>query len=167
MQDKPYITTLLSTRNYLSNISHNRVVKEDLYKRNFVIDIYILLTKNLNPFSLEWKIPDQSKHELIYMLRKERMQADFNRFMSQEENFLYLNGKHILHPKLSEMVWLFISQDDKNCNLLRDNLCSFKDIVQYTYSVIYPDIYCRTERRAFDLKSSFQLVFKAYKDKKG
>ena len=46
------------SRNYLSNISYYRVVKEDLYNRNFVFNIYVLLTKNLNPFSLERKRPD-------------------------------------------------------------------------------------------------------------
>ena len=30
--------------------------------------------------------------------------------------------------------------------------------------IVYPEIYCTTERRGFDLKSTFQLVFKTKKD---
>lgn len=32
--------------------------------------------------------------------------------------------------------------------------------------MVYPKIYCTTERRGFDLKSTFQLILKTYKDKK-
>lgn len=32
--------------------------------------------------------------------------------------------------------------------------------------MVYPKIYCTTERRGFDLKSKFQLILKTYKDKK-
>ena len=65
------------------------------------------------------------------------------------------------------MVWSFKSQDENNYNLLlRSNLCKFKDIFQYVYSIVYSDIYWSTERRGFDLKSLFQLLFKVYKDKK-
>ena len=31
---------------------------------------------------------------------------------------------------------------------------------------MYPKVNCSTERRGFDLKSTFKLVFKTYKDKK-
>ena len=36
---------------------------------------------------------------------------------------------------------------------------------QYVYSNFYPEIYCSTERRGFDLKSNFRIIFKTYKDK--
>ena len=29
---------------------------------------------------------------------------------------------------------------------------------------MYPEVYCTTERKSFDLKSTFQIVFKTYKD---
>ena len=45
-------------------------------------------------------------------------------------------------------------------------MCQSKNIFQYVYSCVYPGVYCSTERRGFDLKSTFQLVFKAYKDQK-
>ena len=82
------------------------------------------------------------------------------------ENFICLNDKNVLHPKIADMVWSFKSQDENNYNLLlRSNLCKFKDIFQYVYSIVYSDIYWSTERRGFDLKSLFQLLFKVYKDK--
>ena len=57
-------------------------------------------------------------------------------------------------------------RDEKNYSRLRNNLCQFKNIFQYVYSCVYPDVYCSTKRKGFDLKSLLQLVFKTYKYKK-
>ena len=54
----------------------------------------------------------------------------------------------------------------KNYVLLRNNLSQYKNIFQYVYLNVYPKIYCATERRGFDLKNRFHIVFKTYKDKK-
>ena len=54
----------------------------------------------------------------------------------------------------------------KHYNKLKNNLHQFKNILQFVYSNVYSEVYCSTERRGFDLKSTFQIVFKTYKDKK-
>ena len=163
---KPYTTTMIKSRNFLSNISYVGINKEDFYNRNFVFDIDTLLTKNLNPFLLDRKLNDQNKHEMIYMPWKECMPNDFYKYICTEENFLYLNGKNVLYPKVAEIIWKFIQADEKNYSKLRNNLCQFKNIFQYVYSNVYREVYCSTERRGFNLRSTFHLVFKTYKDKK-
>ena len=65
---KPYTTTRIKSGNFLSNISYNGVKEEDLYNRNFIFDVYVLVTKNLNPFSLERKIFDINNCEMVRML---------------------------------------------------------------------------------------------------
>ena len=49
---------------------------------------------------------------------------------------------------------------------MRNNLSSYKNISQYVYSNVFPEIYCSTERRSFNLKSNFHIIFKTYTDKK-
>ena len=49
---KLYTTTRIKSRHFLSRILYNGVEEEDLYDRSFIFDIYVLVTKNLNPFSL-------------------------------------------------------------------------------------------------------------------
>ena len=100
------------------------------------------------------------------MLWKECILADLYKFIYKEEHFLYLNGKNVFYPKLAEIVWIFMDENEKNYNQLRNNLCQFKEIFQYVYSIVYPEIYCTTERRGFDLKITFQRIFKTYKGKK-
>ena len=65
---KKYMTTRIKSRNFLSNIAYIGISKEDYYNENFAFDVYLLLTKNLNPFSLDRKLVDKTKHEMIYML---------------------------------------------------------------------------------------------------
>ena len=49
-----YSPTRVKSRNFLSNISYTGIIsKGDFYNENFILDVYILLVKNLNPFSLQ------------------------------------------------------------------------------------------------------------------
>ena len=72
-----YTTTRIKSRNFLSNISYVGINKEDFYNENFNFDIYLLVNKNLNPFSLDRKLNDPNKHEMVYMIWKEYMLAAF------------------------------------------------------------------------------------------
>ena len=68
---KKSTNTLIKSTIFLSSISYMGVNKEDFYNKNFVSNIYTLITKNLNPFSLDRKLSDQNKYELIDMPWKE------------------------------------------------------------------------------------------------
>ena len=99
--ERKYTTTKIKPRNFLSNISYVGINKEDFYNENFIFDVYLLVTKNLNPFSLDRKLNDKNKHKMIYMLWKERMSQRFYQHICKEKNFLYLNRKNVLQPKVS------------------------------------------------------------------
>ena len=48
-----YTTTKIKSRNFLSNVAHVAINKEDSYNNNFIFDVYLLVTKNLNLYSLD------------------------------------------------------------------------------------------------------------------
>ena len=56
--NKPYTTIRIKSRVFLSNISYVDVNEEDFYNKGFTFDVYSLVVKNLNPFSLERKTSD-------------------------------------------------------------------------------------------------------------
>ena len=85
---KKYTTTCIKSRNLLSNINYVGINKEDYYNKNFIFVVYLLPTKNLNPFSLNRKLADKTKHEMMYMLWKECMLTEFYRHICQEKDFL-------------------------------------------------------------------------------
>ena len=73
-----------------------------------------------------------------------------------------------MQPKVLEIIIDFLKEDEKNSKyFLHNNLSSWKNIFQNVYySNVFPEIYCSTERRSFDLKSNFHIIFKMYKDQK-
>ena len=72
----------------------------------------------------------------------------------------------MLQPKVSEIITHFLSEKDEHYKQFRNNLSHYKNIFQYVYSNVFPEMYCSTERRGCDLKSNFHIIFKTYKDKK-
>ena len=82
---KKYTTTRIKSRNFLSNIAHIGIKKEDYYNKKFIFDVYLLLTKNLNLFALDRKQADKTKYEMIYMLWREFMPVEYYKFIFEEK----------------------------------------------------------------------------------
>ena len=76
-----------------------------------------------------------------------------------------LNGRDVGKPGALEIVGNFIDQGKENLKLLQEHLVRFKDIYQYVFLHIFPEIYTASEKRGFDLKSNFHIIFKSYCDK--
>ena len=81
---KKYTTTGIKSRKFLSNIAYVGINKKDFYNENSIFDVYLLVRKNLNPFSLDRKSADKNKHEMIYMLWKECMPQNFYKHLQRK-----------------------------------------------------------------------------------
>ena len=68
---------------------------------------------------LDRKLADKTKHEMICMLWKEFMSAEFYRHICQQKNFLYVNGKNVLQPKVLQIISEFIEPDENSYRLLQ------------------------------------------------
>ena len=137
----------------------------DFYNESFILDAYVLLVKNLNPFSLQKKISDKLKHEMVYKLQRECFSPEFYRYIYKDENFKYLNGWDVSQPGVLEIVRNLIDQGKEDLRMFQKNLANYKDIFQYVYSHVFPEIYATSEKWRIDLKSSFHIMFKTYCDK--
>ena len=156
--------TRINSRNFLRNISYNGVTKEDFFNKNFSFDVYVLITKNINPFFLERKIHEQNSRDLIYMFWNECINDDFYKHICKSKNFICLNGKNVLHPKASETLMEYVEEDEKNYGNIKKNFIENKEIFQYVYTKCYPDVYSSSEERRIKLKSQFLLKFKIGKN---
>ena len=163
---KRYTNTCIKFRNFLLNIVYVDINIGDNYKENFIFDVHLRVTKNLNPLFLDRKLADKTKHEMTYTLWKECIVQKFYKHIWKEINFLYLNGKNVLQPKVLEVITKFLNEDENNYKEMRNTLSIYKNIFLYVYSKVFPEIYCSTEKRGFDLRSNFHIIFKTYKDKK-
>ena len=102
---------------------------------------------------------------MVYMLWRECIPAEFYKYICNEQNFIYLNGKDIKQAGVLEIVGNFINQGKEQLRILQEYLSRYKDIYQYVYSHVFPDIYTNSEKRDFNLKSNFHTLFKAYRNK--
>ena len=50
---KKYTTTRIKSRNFLPNTAYFGINKEDYYNKNFIFDVYLLLTKKILSLSIE------------------------------------------------------------------------------------------------------------------
>ena len=157
-----YSATRIKSRNFLLNISYSGINKSDFYNESFILDVYVLLVKNLNSFSVQRKISGKLKHETVYMLWRECIPSEFYRYICKDQNFKYLNGRDVSQPGVFKIVDNFIDQGKENLRMLQKNLANYKDIFQYVYSHVFPEIYVTSEKRGIDLKSSFHIMFKTY-----
>ena len=66
---------------------------------------------------------------------------------------------------MPDIVGGFIDQGKQNLRMLQEHLARYKDIFQYVYSHVFPEVYTTSEKRGFDLKSNFHILFKTYRDK--
>ena len=160
-----YSPTRIKSRNFLLNISYTGINKNVFYNENFILDVYVLLVKNLNPFCLSRKVTDKTKHETVYVLWRECIPSKFYRYICQEKNFIYLNGRDVGQPAVLEIVGNFIDQSKENLSMLQEYLAQYKDVYQYIYWHVFPELYTTSEKRGFDMKSNFHILFKAYRDK--
>ena len=163
---KPYTTTRIKSRNFLSNISYNDIREEDLYDRNFIFNVYVLITKKLNSFSLKRKISNVSNREINCMVWEESIDQGFYKYICKRENLLYLNGKNVLYPRTSQIVWNSIQKDERNFEKMRKSLVTNNEIFQYVYAKCYPQIFTQVEKRGIYLKNEFLITFKTRKDKR-
>ena len=160
-----YSPTRIKSINFLLNISYTGISKNDFYNENFILDVYVLLVKNLNPFSLSRKISDKTKHEMVYMLWRECIPPDFYRYICEEKNFIYRNDRDVGQPVALEIVSGFVEQGKQNLRMFQESLARYEDIFQYVYSHLFPEVYASSEKRGLDLKSNFHILFKTYRDK--
>ena len=125
----------------MTNISYNEVKEEDLFDRSFVCNIYVLKTKKINPFSLKRKIFDVKNSEMMKMFWEDCNEPSFYKHICQPDNFLYLNGKNVIHPRVAEIVMHYIEADENNFGKLKRKLIKNQMIFQYVYASAYPEVY--------------------------
>ena len=102
---------------------------------------------------------------MVYILWRECILSEFYRYICQDENFKYLNGRDVSQPGVLEIVGKFIDQHKDNLRMPQKNLTNYKNIFQYVYLHVFPEIYSTTEKRGIDLKSNVHILFKSHRDK--
>ena len=86
-----YSPTKVKAKNFLTNVSYNRIKNSDFGNRSFIIDSYSFILLYLNPFYLEKKFENILDREFVNVVWYLLIPNDFYNFISQPENFETLN----------------------------------------------------------------------------
>ena len=81
----------------------------------------------------------------------------FYKHIWKPDNFLYLNGKNVIYPRVADIVWKYLEQDKQNFDKIRKKLIGNKKVFQFVYSSVYPEIYSFVEKRDVDLRNGKSL----------
>ena len=88
---KNYSSTKIKARNFLTNVSYNRITTADYKNNNFVIDCFTFLILYLNPFYLERKFETNVEREFVNTLWMFLMPGNLYSYITQNENMKTLN----------------------------------------------------------------------------
>ena len=90
-----YLATKVKARNFLNNISYRRVKKQDFVNFSFIVDIFIYLIKDFNPFFLHGKFNKDSDWEMVKMLWEYLTSKSLYEFIKLPESFVkFCDGKN-------------------------------------------------------------------------
>ena len=89
-------------------------------------DVYVLTTRNIKPFSLKRKFFDVKNREMLNMFWKDCNQPSFYKHICKPDDFLYLNSKNVIYPRVSNIVWKCLEQNEQKFDKIRKKLIENK-----------------------------------------
>ena len=109
---------------------------------------------------MEGIIFDGKVREMINVFWEDCNEPSFYRRICQPDNFLCLNGRNVIYPRVIEIVMNYIEVDENNFNKLKRNLIKNQKIFQYIYVSVYPEVYSFVDKRGVDMRNNFHLKLK-------
>ena len=160
-----YSPTKVKARNFLTNVSYNRIKNIDFENRSFIIDCYSFILLYLNPFYLERKFENILDREFVDVIWCFLMPNDFYNFISQSENFETLNRLKLKYQDANETVKSF-TDNETQFQMLKDFLIRNSTHYQFVFGNLFPKCFTRIDKYGVKNKTSFDNQYKIYLSQK-
>ena len=155
---KKYNNSKVKARNFLSNVSYNRITKLDYRNQNFVVDCFTFLILYLNPFYLERKFESNVEREFINVLWLFLMPNNLYNYIHQNDNMTTLIKLKVKYPDAKKIILDFLKHDQGNLKVLSDYLEKNGILYQFLYGSLFPKCFCRVN----DYGVKAKLLFNTY-----
>ena len=156
---KNYSSTKIKARNFLTNVSYNRITTADYKNNNFVIDCFTFLILYLNPFYLERKFETNVEREFVNTLWMFLMTSNLYNYITQNENMKTLNKIKIKYQDAKEIIIGFIQHDQSNLSILSEFLEKNAILYQFLYGNLFPKCFCRINDYGIRGKTLFSTYY--------
>ena len=156
---KNYSSTKIKARNFLTNVSYNRITTVDYKNKNFVIDCFTFLILYLNPFYLERKFESDVEREFVNTLWMFLMPNNLYNYISRNENMATLNKIKIKYHDAKKIILEFLQYDQGNLKVLSDYLEKNGILYQFLYGNLFPKCFSRTSDYGVRAKTLFNTYY--------
>ena len=159
---KNYSSTKIKARNFLTNVSYNRITTVDYKNKNFVIDCFTFLILYLNPFYLERKFESSTEREFVNVLWMFLMPSNLYNFINQNENMTTLNKIKIKYVDVKKMILEFLQYDEGNLKVLSDYLEKNGILYQFLYGNLFPKCFSWINDYGVRAKTLFNTYYQNF-----
>ena len=160
---KGYSSTKIKARNFLTNVSYNRIKTTDYKNKDFVIDCFTFLLLYLNPFYLERKFESEIEREFVNTLWTFLMPSNLYTYISQSENMKTLNKIKIKYQDVKDILLDFLKDESNNNDVGFNVLSSFLEknaiLYQFLYGNLFPKCFSRVNDYGIRAKTLFNTYY--------
>ena len=163
---KKYNNSKVKARNFLSNVSYNRITKLDYRNQNFVVDCFTFLILYLNPFYLERKFESNVEREFINVLWLFLMPNNLYDYIHQNDNMTTLIKLKVKYPDAKKIILDFLKHDQGNLKVLSDYSEKNGILYQLLYGNLFPKCFCRVNDYGIKAKLLFNTYYQNFNMRK-
>ena len=157
-----YSSTKVKARNFLTNVSYNRVTAADYKNKNFVIDCFTFLILYLNPFYLERKFETDVEREFVNTLWAFLMPSNLYNYISQGENMETLNKIKTKYQDAKDIILRFLGFEQGNLSVLSTFLEKNAILYQLLYGNLFPKCFSRINDYGVRAKILFNTYYQNF-----
>ena len=156
---KSYNNSKVKARNFLTNVSYNRITAADYKNKNFVIDCFTFMILYLNPFYLERKFESIIEREFVNVLWTFLMPNKLYVHITGNANMKILNKIKIKYQDAKDIMITFLFNDPTNINILSDFLEKNAILYQFLFGNLFPKCFCRINDYGINAKTLFNTYY--------
>ena len=156
---KGYNSTKVKARNFLTNVSYNRITTADYKNKNFVIDCFTFMILYLNPFYLERKFETIIERDFVNVLWTFLMPSKLYNHITGNDNMKTLNRIKIKYQDAKDIMITFLFNDPSNLNILSDFLEKNGVLYQFLFGNLFPKCFCRVNDYGIRAKTLFSTYY--------
>ena len=154
---KSHNNSKVKARNFLTNVSYNRITTADFKNKNFVIDCFTFMILYLNPFYLERKF--ETIIERVNVLWTFLMPSKLYNHITGNDNMKTLNKIKIKYQDAKDIMIAFLFNDPTNINILSDFLEKNAILYQFLFGNLFPKCFCRINDYGINAKTLFNTYY--------
>ena len=163
---KSYNNSKVKARNFLTNVSYNRITAADYKNKNFVIDCFSFMILYLNPFYLERKFETIIERDFVNLLWTFLMPSKLYDHISGNDNMKTLNKIKIKYQDAKDFAFFaffamiaFLFNDPSNINIFSDFLEKNAILYQFLFGNLFPKCFCRINDYGINAKTLFNTYY--------